>query len=283
MTDRPVCFYHRNCIDGSASAAVVERREGRCVFAGMQYGLKPRIPVLAKKVYVVDFAFTPGQMRRLASEAAEVVWIDHHASNAPMCEELGWGILDTAECGSTLCWKTLFPDEAMPAILPYIRDKDLWLWELPDSREISAGLHELFPDFSFDGLLEVTPERALEVGRPAYAALQRRVTQAIKHGVRVKEPYGLRGREAMVCNVNRDISDLGERIYAPVEEGGLGLDLAICFFMRADGKWVHSLRGTRVDCAAIARERGGGGHPQAASYVAKDPFPYSEDCLDWPG
>ncbi|MFQ5503432.1 MAG: hypothetical protein ACE5F1_01390 [Planctomycetota bacterium] len=37
-----------------------------------------------------------------------------------------------------LTWKALFPDERVPPPVKYVRDRDLWLWELPDSKAVSA-------------------------------------------------------------------------------------------------------------------------------------------------
>ncbi|MFW5699201.1 MAG: hypothetical protein ACOCYN_05025, partial [Planctomycetota bacterium] len=94
--------------------------------------------------------------------------------------------------------------------------------------------------------------------------------------------YGLHGVSALAVNSATHISEVGELVYTGAEDGGLGLDLAIVFFMRPDGRWVHSLRSYRVDCERIAANRGGGGHPAAACYVADEPFPASADNLGGP-
>ncbi|TVR09596.1 MAG: hypothetical protein EA401_12845 [Planctomycetota bacterium] len=283
MTLPPVVVFHRNCLDGRASAAVVRRYEqGKGIYQPLQYGNTLRHPVLGRKVYILDFALDEEEMRRIHKEASEVVWIDHHQTNLEMHQRLGWGILDTSECGASLAWKVLYPNEDMPQVLHYVKDKDLWLWKLPDAREITAGLFATYGDRNFHSLLDADLERMRRKGIPILKALDDRVQRTIGHGVSVEEPYGLRGTTALVVNAQIDHSDIGAKVTQSKDQGGKGMDMAIMFFLRSDGRWVHVLRSPRVDCGSIASNRGGGGHPAAASYVANEPFPMSDDCLNWP-
>src|SRR4051812_22316489 len=269
---RPLCLFHKNCLDGCGSAAVVKRKEPDCEFLPMQYGMKPP-QVLDRKVYIVDFGLPVADMRAIRAQASEVIWIDHHASQLPVRNALGWGTLDTEECGTSLTWRCLFPDQAPPPVIPYIRDKDLWRWELPDSRAIAAGLLLTFKGDRFDGLLEVDLAEMARIGKPALEALAARVAESVKTGVVIDSPYGLAGKRALAVNCNQDQNDVGDHICLPVSAGGLGYDLAILYYRKGTGNWVHSLRsGTTVDCAAIASARGGGGHFSSACYLAKDPF-----------
>ncbi|MBA3708547.1 MAG: hypothetical protein H0W83_06990 [Planctomycetes bacterium] len=268
----PLCIYHKNCLDGSASAAVVKRKEPDCEFLAMQYGQKPP-QVLDRVVYIVDFGLPLERMRALKAQAREVVWIDHHASHLPVRAALGWGTLDTSECGASLTWKCLFPDTPPPPVLAYIKDKDLWTWSLPGSRAIAAGLLTRFKGEQFDGLLEVDLAEMERIGIPELATLAARVAKAVTGGVAVENAYGLPGVRALVVNCNQDQNDVGDHICMPLSAGGLGYDLAILYYRKGGGRWVHSLRsGPTVDCAAIAEARGGGGHRNSACYLADDPI-----------
>lgn len=283
MTLAPVTIFHRNCLDGRAAAAVVRRYEsGKGIYQPLQYGNLLRHPVLGRRVYILDLALQEEEMRRIHAEAAEVLWIDHHACNQELRERLGWGIIDCSECGATLTWRTLYPGQEMPQVLAYVKDRDLWTWQLPDARAITAGLFATYGDRNFHGLLDADLERMRRRGIPLLKALDERVAKTLGHGVRVREPYGLRDTQALVINAGFDHSEIGAKATEDSDKGGKGVDLAIMFFLRNDGRWVHVLRSTRIDCARIASNRGGGGHPNAASYVADNPFPMSDDCLDWP-
>jgi hypothetical protein len=273
---RPLCIFHKNCLDGCGAAAVVKRREPDCEFLPMQYS-QPPPQVLGRKVYIVDFGLPVAEMRAARAQAAEVIWIDHHASQLPVRAQLGWGTLDTSECGTSLTWKCLFPDQPPPPVVAYIKDKDLWRWELPDSRAIAEGLLATFHDRAFDGILEADLAEMARIGRPALEARAARVAEAVKEGIVVERPYGLAGVRALALRCHRDQNAIGEQATLPVSAGGLGYDLAILYYRKSTGIWVHSLRSQHVDCAAIAAARGGGGHPTSACYLDTIPFSESGD------
>jgi len=205
---RPLCIYHKNCLDGNGAAAIVKRKEPDCEFLSMQYSHQPPT-VLDRKVYIVDFGLPLEHMRALKAQASEVVWIDHHASQLATHRALGWGVLDTSECGSTLTWKVLYGALPPPPVLAYIKDKDLWRWQLPDSRAIAAGLEARFRGDRLDGLLEADLEEMARLGRPALEALAGRVQEAVKQGVVVEHPYGLAGRRALALRCNQDQNAIG--------------------------------------------------------------------------
>ena len=269
---RPLCLYHRNCLDGSAAAAVVQLFHPHAEFLPVQYG-SPIPKVEGRLVYVVDFGFPLEQMRALRAQASEVVWIDHHASQVATHRALGWGILDTTECAASLAWRTLFPGQPEPPVIAYVRDKDQWRWELPDSRAIAAGLSKTFSESRFAGILTCDLDKMKRMGIPLLEKQAQRVTKAAAKGVAIADPFGLIGRRALAVPCHHDLNDLGDHVCTPIERGGLGYDLAILIYRKPDGAWVHSLRANGlVDCGQIADARGGGGHPNAACFIARTPL-----------
>jgi len=274
---RPLCIYHKNCLDGCGSAAVVKLLEPDCEFLPMQYSMEPP-QVLGRKVYIVDFGLPVAQMRAIRAQAESVTWIDHHATQLPVRDQLGWGTLDTSECGTSLTWKCLFPEREPPPVIAYIKDKDLWRWQLPDSRAIAAGLELTFRTGHFDGILEADLAEMARIGRPMLEALAGRVQEAVKNGTVLERAYGLEKVRTFVLKCTQDQNAIGEQVCLPVEAGGLGCDLAVLYYRKNTGVWVHSLRSVQVDCAAIATARGGGGHPTSACYLDRIPFPESRDA-----
>lgn len=278
MAPRPLCIYHKNCLDGNGAAAVVRRKVPDCDFIAVQYS-NPPPKVEGRVVYLVDFGFPLEAMRQLKAQASELIWIDHHASAEGIWQTLGWGVFDLNECGTSLTWKTLFPNLPPPPVVQYIRDKDLWRWELPDSRAICAGLVDAFPGSTFENLLDSDLDAMAARGRPLIEAQRARVVEAAKAGVAIADAFGIAGLRALAVNCVKDQNELGEYICQPVAEGGLGFDVAVIYYRKGNApSWVHSLRsGSRdghpaVDCAAIAAARGGGGHPSSSCYLAKDPI-----------
>ena len=267
---RPLCIYHKNCLDGKAAAAVVLRKAPDAELLPMQYR-EPTPTVEGREVYMVDFGLPIEAMRALKAQATVLTWIDHHASSLPVHARLGWGHLDVTTCGAVLAWRVLFPDQAMPAILPFIEDKDLWRWALPDSRAVAAGLARAFAGLKVEGLLEADPAAMAELGRGDIAKQAERVREAVLTGVMVADAYGQRGLRMLAVQVNCDQNEVAELACQPVAAGGRGADLAVIYYRKGTGDWVHSLRSAVVDCAAIAERFGGGGHPQSACYLSRDP------------
>lgn len=269
---RPLVLFHKNCLDGRGSAAVVARKEGPCDFLAMQYGMKKPV-VDGRRVYMVDFGMSAENMRAIRAEAESIQWIDHHASQQGVRDTLGWGVLDTSECGTSLTWKTLFPDVPPPPVVAYIKDKDLWRWELPDSRAIAAGLEASFSDDDFAGLLDADLVKMAAIGRPILEKQRQLVLAAAATGVALTDAFGLPGVRALAVRTRKLQNELGEHIVLPPAAGGLGYDLAVLYYSRAKASWVHSLRSNAggIDCAVIASRQGGGGHPTAASFV--NPLP----------
>lgn len=267
---RPLCIYHRNCLDGKAAAAVVLRHAPDAELLPMQYG-EPAPQVEKRAVYVVDFALSLEAMRALRAQATTLTWIDHHTSSAPMLPRLGFGHVDITTCGAMLAWRVLFPDRPVPAILPYIEDKDLWRWLLPDSRAVAAGLTASFGGMKLDGILEADPAAMAAIGRPLLAKQAERVATAAQRGIVVTGAYQTPGLRLLAVPSRHDINEIGEHACRPTGEGGLGFDICVIFYRKADGIWVHSLRSAGVDCAAIAARYGGGGHPASACYLSPNP------------
>lgn len=277
---RPLCLYHRNCLDGLAAAAVVRRWRPEVELRGLTYGQGRRPTVLGREVFLVDLALPEEDLRALAQEATSLVWIDHHPGSRELAVRLGWGVIDEQESAATLAWRHLFPHEPLPEVLRHVRERDLWTWQLPDGRAIAAGLEDRFFGPEVDGLLEADLDDMRRLGEPLLIRTARIVERIVRRGRVTRDPYGLRGSRALLVNTASHLNEVGERTYLDADAGGLGLDLAILFSMRGDGRWVHCLRSRQLDCRRIAEVRGGGGHAQAASYIADEPFPLSQDCLD---
>ena len=269
---KPLVIYHKNCVDGGAAAAVVQRKlgQGACDFLPMQHGEAPPV-VEGREVWIVDFGLPLAQMRAIRAQANAVHWYDHHISQAETRQQLGWGVLDPEECGASLVWRELFPGQAPPPIIPYIKDKDLWQWRLPRSRAVALALDARFR-WKWAGILDADPLVLAEAGEPLLAEQRARVEAAAKAGIPWDDAFGVPGLRALVVHGRRDQNELGEHICLPAAEGGLGYDVAVIAYRKKEsGQWVHSLRAARVDCAALAARHGGGGHPGSACFITPAP------------
>lgn len=262
---KTICIYHAECIDGAAAAAVVVKKYQDVELLPAKHGDLPPQNLQEKRVVIVDFSFSVDILKDMASQASEILWFDHHKTALPIQKEVGFGIIDLTESGATLTWKQLFPNTSVPQILQYVRDKDIWLWELPQSREISADIREteniydptaecwktFLKDIS-DSELKAMVARGVHSRR----LLKDRLIGAGKRGF----PITLDGHDAYAVNWTGDSSELGEYIYKDLQH-------PIALIFSYDGKqWTFSLRSKTVDVSEIASKRGGGGHPGAAGF-----------------
>lgn len=265
MSERVLCFFHANCTDGAAAAAVIKRKYEQAKCYPMNHGDPLRATVKNKKLFIVDFSFDAERLARFKREAQEVHWYDHHKTALPAFKKLGWGVLDLNECGATLTWKQEFPDKPLPKILEYIRDKDLYEWKLPHSREISMylrGVEGITNPLNplWNKLLEGIPEpewnNMIVMGEAALKHQRNTILQGLKNAFVVK----FHGHRGLAVNWSLEASDMGEYIYKDLK-----YDVAIMFYFTGE-VWNFSLRSQKVDVSELALKYGGGGHPGASGF-----------------
>ncbi len=262
---KTVCIYHAECIDGAASAAVVLEKFQEVELIAAKHGDPAPTDLQGKRVVIVDFSFPAETLKAMQSQAVEILWFDHHKTALPIQQEVGFGVIDLNESGATLTWKQLFPETDIPEILRYVRDKDIWLWELPDSREISADIRETENIYApsapcwkkfLKGLSEGDFRAMVARGTHSRRLLKDRLIGAAKRGFQVV----LDGHKTWAVNWTGDSSELGEYIYKE-------LKYPVAAIFSYDGKqWTFSLRSNTVDVSEIAVKRGGGGHAGAAGF-----------------
>jgi oligoribonuclease NrnB/cAMP/cGMP phosphodiesterase (DHH superfamily) len=190
------------------------------------------------------------------------------------------------ECGATLAWKTLFPDEPMPAFLEYVRDRDLWNFELPATQDFNEALASMKYGLEkigerarlfslFDALAKLNREDLVGVGRaiggPLLAPKREKIDAA---AARVKIEV-VAGYSVPVVRLNEDgsedrlTSDVCMRLYADLYPEAL---FVAC--ITSDGK-TYSLRSNKhnpgggFDVGALAKSQGGGGHHNASGFMLK--------------
>jgi oligoribonuclease NrnB/cAMP/cGMP phosphodiesterase (DHH superfamily) len=273
MTNEKVlCFFHANCIDGAAAAAIIKRKYPQAKCYPMNHGDRLRAKVKGKNLFIVDFSFSAEMLNRFKESAQSVHWYDHHITAVPTFKKIGWGEIDLKESGASLTWKKEFPDEPMPRIIEFIRDKDLYEWKLPHSREISMHLrgiegitnptHPIWKKL-FEELQEKDWEKMIADGESALRHQKNTILQGLKNAFAVD----FHGHRTLAVNWSLEASDMGEYIYKE-----LGYPVALMFYFTGN-TWNFSLRSEKIDVSALAQKHGGGGHPGAAGFRM--------DNIDW--
>ncbi len=215
-------------------------------------------------------------MLAIIEDAASVVVLDHHKTAAeelagnlsvllgdPPSSKVPTVIFDMKYSGARLTWDCFFPGKARPWIVDFVEDRDLWTWKLPQSREISAAIASYPKDFLlWEKWCECGGQHKVDLAREGTAILRYQQQQVEQQVVNAYEII-LDGHHGRCVNATHLISEIAGKL---AENRAFGA----CFFLRADDKFVYSLRSREggVDVSEIARVRGGGGHRNAAGFAS---------------
>ncbi len=176
---KPAVIYHASCPDGFGAAWAAHRVLGeQAQYLPMNHGYP--IPQMDDdaRVYILDFSFDREGMGKLHRKHGQdhVILLDHHITGAQELSELPNCHIDLSKSGAVLSWEHFHPGSAVPTLLLYVQDKDLWTWELPDSRAVSAYLSSREMDFAtWDNIA-----RDLEPAQPQQRLRREPVGQAVR-------------------------------------------------------------------------------------------------------
>ena len=255
-------LYHANCADGIFAAYLTSYKFPGCELIPMRY--QEQVPNISDEDDLVCVDYCPEIEILKTIKPKSLLVIDHHKSANESLKDFVPEypfsyIYDVDECGSTLAWKYFYPNSPIPWILSYIRDRDLWKWELPDSRKVSACIAS-YP-FNFDSCrkLELMGQEQCAVEGAAIVRYQDKLIRQAVAQAREIEFHGYR-----VMSVNSSVlqSEIGHEL-------SKGYPFAIIWFNQDKIKrFVYSLRSDEngVDVSEIAKAYGGGGHQHAASF-----------------
>ena len=152
---KPLIIYHADCLDGAAAALAAWLKFGdEAEYRPASYGdpAPTDDEVRGRDVYVLDFSYPRAELVRMNAAQMSIdklVIVDHHKTAQADLAGLDTGqaglrcIFDMSRSGAALAWRYFKPDSltsALPELFAYVQDRDLWRWELPHSKEVSAAL-----------------------------------------------------------------------------------------------------------------------------------------------
>ena len=301
--EKAIVIYHANCLDGFGAAYcfhyLKEHIPYDLEFYPANYGKEPPYKELAgKHVFIVDFSYKKNQMIGIALQAASLVVLDHHKTAKEELEgleeaireeeqiraaELGNNGVEEDDCvacfihfnmqrsGTGLTWEYLtasYPPMnyviKTPELLKHIEDRDLWKFELPNTKALMAALQSLPMTFeSWDSVMRLESyDGMIMLGQK----LLDQHLHLVKMGIEsTKRMMNIGGIYVPVANLHGVFaSDAGNLMSAEYAEGSL---FSATYYDTADGR-IFSLRSQQngTDVSAIAAKYGGGGHKNAAGF-----------------
>lgn len=268
-----VLMVHGGCPDGLASAWLLLRKYPTAYvhFANERnFSKDTRMPRITNKhVIMADWCYDVETLRHISTLASKLIILDHHDTARDWCENaraFADVTFDMTKCGAELCADYV---QHKPWWLQHIRDRDLWLWEHPRSKEFGAALFEFGLKLTtLDMFTSMQPADVYEIGAAAIAHEQWALERI--------------GRSAQLCTIGTHRarfvvagtfgSELGNYILENFDE-------PIACIARYDlrtRKHFVSLRSRKpdhtdhVNVARICERFGGGGHPCAAGWSSAD-------------
>lgn len=292
-------YYHAHCPDGAmcnyiATAASKVSRTSLSTFPvtymseyEWEFFLREGQFKENEEICFADFTPPLNVMCKILDSGARLTVIDHHQTalvdiqRAEVYARETGGIFtyrfDSTRCGSAILWEFVTGTEA-PMIVKYVQDRDLWKWELPESKEFSEGFYSislsnpervieaLLDKMMFNGysLVGADVGDCIKVGRILLKSKQDQVLGACSDKKRITFGQFLNYDVAMICS-STNISEIGNQLCLQYP-----IDFAIVYF-DFSGYRKFSLRSVGdFDVSAIAaRFKGGGGHKNAAGFEVR--------------
>ena len=184
------------------------------------------------------------------------------------------------QSGAGLTWRYFKGMSHAPWLVAYVEDRDLWRFDLEDSKAVNA----------YVSTFEHTFEKWRDMqhgGKKVATSRGRAVIAYIDQYVRAMSKEARRIRFASHPDHVARASSMGAADYATYQDipvvnapyintselvGHLAQDalFAVGWFQRADGLYQYGLRSKGdFDVSALAKNYGGGGHAQASGFVVK--------------
>ena len=276
-----VCVYHDPCQDGISSAWVVfnalsgrelqfvpdNYNEHRAEFALTPTNLKN------KHLIITDYSFSAERMIELSKLAETVTILDHHTKSkdeiVPLLESGDiHGVFDMKKSGCLVTWDFFHAEEA-PLFLQHISDRDLFTFNLPDSRAIYyACLSDEYNVVKWDQMIrQCSTDVLAEIGRP----ILEKSMQEIPKIAATSELLSVRGWNVPVVEVKDD--SLSSEVCAYIyKESDVPFVVAYCKHGAFVKVSFRSKLGSGVNVNEIAMFFGGGGHIHASGVKVSSIF-----------
>jgi oligoribonuclease NrnB/cAMP/cGMP phosphodiesterase (DHH superfamily) len=166
--------------------------------------------------------------------------------------------------GAALAWEA-FHGSDLPPLIQYVQDRDLWRFALPNSREVSAWLRSHTLDFVLWNFLAEKLRTKFDVVVAEGSAILRMQSQMVAQMADRARWEEIGGHRVPIANATAFFSEVGEELCLRHPKA----PFSAYYLVRADGLCQLGLRSRgEFDVSLIAKQYGGGGHRNAAGFVA---------------
>ncbi|MFA7127616.1 MAG: DHHA1 domain-containing protein [Sphaerochaeta sp.] len=264
-------------MDGIASAFIANHvlsKRNELTLLPIQYGNYQVEDFKAyDELFIVDFCLKEEELIYLNERGICITIIDHHITNKDVfintmhIENINFNF-DISKSGAVLTYEYFekidpsvkeFPKE----LFLYIQDRDMWKWEMPNSKEISEALSFLVQKndlLSFESAVYKflnNRRKLIETGEFLLKKQQNDINVAIKED-KLKFTT-LLDHDIVMLNATSLISEIGNTLCKTYNR------VALMYFITQELNVVLSFRSldTLPDASILAKHFGGGGHRNA--------------------
>lgn len=287
--------YHADCIDGFTAAWIASKAmtENNITHTTLPMNhtddsLNHLVGIVKREafdtLYILDYSVPLDILAQLTDMLPHVAILDHHKTafesyNIPINTEAkgimlpkykhaAHILLDNTRSGAGITWAYFYPDKNTPWLVRYVQDRDLWNFNYRDSKAIHEVLANSTRDFAtWDRLAAMLDDPRSKAGVSHQGEQLLRSHQAkVADYVGESTAVTLGDYPARVVSCPQKFaSDVGNELAKVC--GGIGI---IINFAPNYAGIKYSLRSIGdLDVSAIAKLLDGGGHKNAASFIAK--------------
>lgn len=297
------CLYHKDCLDGFASAWTVytyfKQMDPKNYglfditspedvrFIPITYGeTLPPLEPYASEIYIVDFSFPRDTLRALCASHRSVRVYDHHKSAREELES--WVdkptnldlVFDMERSGCQITWDELMGqiNERHP-LINHVGDRDLWKFAHEDTQPVTRMLYSTLFDFKvWDRLGEcIRTEEGrrilLEVGYALMGDDQKKITWHIDNTLNMAT---IGGYSVFVTNTPKYIVSELNNLLLETQKCPHGFVAAYHDTDKGRVFRLNSLNGSDVDVSVIAKAYGGGGHKHSSGFTVPKGHPLTQ-------
>lgn len=232
-------------------------------------------------IYILDYNFDHEVIFQFCELSKKVIIIDHHKYFFPKGQEWFEDLsdiliyyVDINHSAAILSWQYFTSKDKMaiypPEILKYIEDRDLWKWELENSKEINSYIPLLLKNINYwDEITKnwhsLYKHIFIEHGEAILAHIKEKVKSSSKKARLIK----IENYEVPIVNSMFYSSEICEELLNLYPD----CLFSVCFHTTENGHTHLEFRSRGdFDVSLIAKKFGGGGHKAAAGAITKLKF-----------
>jgi len=257
-------IHHYPCTDGLGAKYAAWKKFGdKAIYIPADY--KDPTPEIesGSEVYIADFSYSKEFLRDLYSRSKVLKVLDHHKSAKEILSDEPYATFDMEKSGAVLAWEYFHPGVPTPTLLEFIQDRDLWRWELPDTKAVLSGLSVIPEDMgAWDAISSKEGSSFLKNSGEAISQYKdKEVGRVIPSGNVKLMTYG--GSKIALLNTTHLTSEMGNELCKQLD-----IDYAILWYIDGSGVVRLSFRSeatkSNFDVSNVAKNFNGGGHRNAS-------------------